>query len=308
MLCVMLAAATAQAQPTVIILSGAPGDEQYAGILGESVKHWEKAAAAGHAKAITIGADTAQTNSRELLQSALQKEAAGEGELWLVMLGHGTFDGRDARFNVRGDDFTAADLAEWLKPIQRPTIVIATFASSGAFLKPLSAPGRIVLTATRSGSEENYSHLGQYLSDAIADPTADLDQDGQTSLLEAWLAATQRVAAFYKTGGRLATEHSLLDDNGDALGTPADWFKGLRAVKKTPGTGIPDGLRANQVHLVPSPAEAALPPAVRAARDQLELELATLREKKATMAEDAYYKELEALLLRLAKVYEGAGS
>jgi hypothetical protein len=304
----MLVAAIAHAEPAVIILAGAPGDEQYATKLSESVQHWEKAAAAGKAKSVTIGTDAAQTNSRELLQQALQKASAEEGDLWLVMLGHGTFDGRDARFNVRGDDFTAAELAEWLKPIHRPTIVIAAFASSGAFLKPLSAPGRIVLTATRAGSEENYSHLGEYLSEAIADPAADLDQDGQTSLLEAWLTAAQRLAAFYKSDGRLATEHSLLDDNGDALGTPADWFKGLRAVKKTQGSGIPDGLRAKQVTLVPSPAEAALPPAVRAERDQLELELAGLRERKATMAEDAYYKELEALLLKLAKVYEEVGS
>ena len=71
------------------------------------------------------------------------------------------------------------------------------------------------------------------LSEAIADPAADLDKDGQTSLLEAWLAAAQRTADFYKNEERLATEHSLLDDNGDGLGTPPDWFQGVRVVQES---------------------------------------------------------------------------
>ena len=78
----------------------------------------------------------------------------------------------------------------------------------------------MVVTATRSGSELNFARFGQYLADAIGDPQADLDKDGQVSLLEAFLMASGRVAEFYRTRIELATEHALIDDNGDRLGTP----------------------------------------------------------------------------------------
>jgi hypothetical protein len=291
-------------QRTLVLLVGAPGNDDYAAKLAESAHRWEKAAAAGHLQTITYGLETNQSTARDFLRDTLQKETAGDGELWLVLLGHGTFDGRDARFNARGDDFTAGDLAEWLKPIRRPTIVIAAFSSSGAFLKPLSAAGRVVITATRAGSEENYSRLGEYLSEAVGDPASDIDQDGQTSLLEAWLAAAQRVAAFYKSDARLATEHSLLDDNGDGFGTPADWFKGVRAVKKSQTKALPDGTRAHQIFLIPSAAEAALSPEARAERDRLEVKLAALRDRKSAMQPDDYYRELEGIMLQLAKLYD----
>jgi hypothetical protein len=296
----------AEPVPTVITVTGAPGTEAYAPKLTTATQQWQKAAAAGKANAIAIGLDATQTNTRELLQETLKKEATGAAPLWLVLLGHGTFDGRDARFNARGDDFTAAELAEWLKPVKRPLVVICAFSSSGPFLKPLSATGRMVITATRTGAEQNYSHFGEYISEAIADPAADLDQDGQTSLLEAWLTAAQRLAAFYKTEGRLTTEHTLLDDNGDGLGTPADWFKGLRPTKKSQSLAVPDGTRAHQLHLIPNAAETALPAAVRAERDKLEVELAALRDKNATMAPEEYYRSLEQLLLKVARLYQSA--
>ena len=161
----------------------------------------------------------------------------------------------------------------------------------------------MVLTATKSGSENNYARFGGYLAEAIASPAADRDKDGQTSVLEAWLAATQRTADFYKDEGRIATEHSLLDDNGDGLGTPADWFRGVRAVKKPSGKGEADGLRAHQIHLLRSAGERGLSPEMRQQRDALEVELAKLREAKATMPEDAYDKALEAVLVRIAELY-----
>jgi hypothetical protein len=161
------------------------------------------------------------------------------------------------------------------------------------------------VTATRSGSETNYSHFAEQIAQTIADPAADVDHDGQTSLLEAWLSAAHRVAAFYETEGRLATEHSLLDDNGDGLGTPADWFSGTRVVKKANDARAPDGRRAHQFHLVPNSTDRALAPELRAERDAVELKIAALRDKKETLPEDEYYAELEALCIRLANIYRG---
>jgi len=239
----------------------------------------------------------------EVLKAKLAEEPKqGPTALWLVLIGHGTFDGKEARFNLRGPDFTATELAEWLKPFQRPLVVINTASASAPFLAKLAGTNRVVIAATRSGNEQNFTRLGSHLAESIADAQGDLDKDGQTSVLEAFLSASARVAEFYKTEGRLATEHALIDDNGDGLGTPADWFRGVRAVKKAqPGAAL-DGTRAHQIHLVLSPEEEALPPEVRARRDALELEVFRLRDAKAAHPADEYYRELERLLLTLARL------
>jgi hypothetical protein len=293
---------------SVIIAIGAGGEEGYAETFAKWAARWQTAAAAAQAKTTTLQGDDKQSlvHLRQILETEPKDATA---TLWLVLLGHGSFDGRDGKFNLPGDDLAASELATLLKPFHRPVVVICSFSASGAFLKPLSAPGRVIVTATKSGAENNFSRFGGYLSETIADPSADIDKDGQTSLLEAWLAAARRVADFYKNEGRLATEHSLLDDNGDGLGASSDWFQGVRVVKKASDNRAPDGIRAHQTHLVPSPAERALPPALRAERDSTEQEIERLRQSKAGMPEEAYYAQLEVLLLRLARLYhEGSGA
>ena len=113
-----------------------------------------------------------------------------------------------------------------------------------------------------------------------------------------------QVADFYKAEGRLATEHPLLDDNGDGLGTPADWFRGIRATKRARDGAALDGLRAHQFHLVRTAAEQKMAPDLRARRDSLELQIARLRENKPGLPEEEYYRMLEPLLLELAKLYQ----
>ncbi|HEX4349276.1 MAG TPA: hypothetical protein VH251_02755, partial [Verrucomicrobiae bacterium] len=168
----------------------------------------------------------------------------------------------------------------------------------------LSGPDRVIITATRSGYEVNATRFGGYMAKAIADPAADLDKDGQTSLLEAFLLASREVAQFYKEAGRLATEHPLLDDNGDGLGTSADWFRSVRAVKTAANGKSVDGVRAHQFHLVRSEVEQELSPAARGRRDELEKKLSELRSRKETMPEDQYYSQLEGILVEIARLYQ----
>jgi len=226
------------------------------------------------------------------------------GELWLVLIGHGTFDGRSANFNLRGPDISADDLAAVLKPATRPLAVINCASASGPFINALSAPGRVIIAATRSGSEVNATRFGGYFARAMADPAADLDKDGQTSLLEAFLLASRQGAQFYQEAGRLATEHALLDDNGDGLGTPADWFRGVQAVKTAANGKSVDGVRAHQVHLVRGDSEKKLSPEARARRDELENELSALRARKGGMDATGYYRQVESILLEIAKIYQ----
>lgn len=289
---------------SVIVAVGAAGEDQYGDTFAKWAANWQKAAATGNARVVAIGAGAEEKENLARLKQALETEPKETpAPLWLVLLGHGAFDGREGKFNLRGDDIAASELAKWLAPFKRPIVLICGFSASGAFLKPLTGAERVIITATKNGAENNFARFGGHISEAINDPAADLDKDGQTSVLEAWISASQRVTEFYKTEERLATEHSLLDDNGDGLGTPADWFSGVRLVKKTADQRAPDGLRAHQIHLVPSAAERALPAAVRAERDKLERELSALREAKASMPEDEYFKKLEALMLQLGRLY-----
>ena len=295
----------AEDKASVVVVVGAGGEKEYAVEFEKWAANWKLAGDAGGAIVRMIGLDEHAARSLDQLRDALRDEPKdGATELWIVLLGHGNADGAGAKFNLTGDDLSASDFAAMLTPFHRTLVLVNCFSASGAFLAPLASPGRIVITATRAGSERNYSRFGKYFSEAIADPAADLDKDGQTSALEAWLTATQRTAAFYKDEGRIATEHSLLDDNGDGKGTPADFFRGVRVVKRAKDGTPPDGLRAHQVHLLRNSEERALPAETRAERDALEVELAKLRDAKATMAEDAYYRELESLLLKIARLYE----
>jgi hypothetical protein len=306
---------SAATAPTLVLVIGAPGEPEFGTNFLRQAEKWTQAAGRAGSRFQAIGLDDpAPKTDLEVLRELLTAESSiPDLPLWLVLIGHGTFDNKEARFNLRGPDFTATELAGWLQPFQRPLVIINTASSSAPFLAKLSATNRVVITATRSGNEQNFARLGEHLAATIADPASDLDKDGQTSILEAFLTAAARVAEFYQTEGRLATEHALLDDNGDGLGTPADWFRGVRAVKKSQQAGAVDGFRAQQISLLLSPDEQALPLEVRERRDALELEVFGLRDTKASLPEDEYYRRLEVLLLDLARLQtqranEGAAS
>lgn len=308
MLCLGTIAAAADDRPCVVIVVGAPGESEYGAMFGRWADQWQAAATKAGAETIAIGREkSTEMTDRDRLRALLAEKAKGGKEpLWLVLLGHGTYDGREAKLNLRGPDVSDRELGEWLTPIKRPVAVLDCTSASGPFLNRLSGPDRIVITATKSGDEANFARFGEYLAGAIADPKADLDKDGQVSLLEAFVTAGGRVAEYYRGRSQLATEHALLDDNGDRLGTPVDWFRGVRATRRARDGASLDGIRAHQLHLIPSDRERTIPAEVRRRRDELELVIASLRDKKSSFDEDDYYGRLEPLLLELAKLYRDA--
>jgi hypothetical protein len=289
----------------VVIVIGAPGAPEYKGQFERWADLWQAAAVKAGGVSIQIGADEpGGALDRDRLHSVLEEQAkAGQQPLWIVLIGHGTYDGREAKFNMRGADVTDTELANWLSPVKRQVIVINCASSSGPFINRLSGPNRVVVTATKSGFEMNFTRLGQYLAEAITDPRADLDKDGQVSLLEAYLTAGSRVEEYYRARSQLASEHALLDDNGDKLGTPANWFKGVRATQRARDGAALDGIRAHQVHLIPSDRERGMPAEMRKRRDELESSIADLRDQKEKLKDDEYYARLEKLMVELARLY-----
>jgi hypothetical protein len=294
----------------IVLVMGAPGAPEYEQDFVRQTEKWMAVAEAGGHRCVRIGCDAgAEATDYDGLRQALASvPAAGSTPLWLVLIGHGTFDGKDARFNLRGPDLTPAELAEWLKRFQRPVIVINTASASAPFLPTLAGSERTIVTATRSGFEHNATRFGRFLAEAWFNGDSDLDRDGQVSLLEACVMAWRGVAEFYESEGRLVTEHALLEDNGDGLGTPLDWFRGVRAMKEPREGSVADGFRARQFVLVPSAAERGMPAEVRARRDALERSIEALRQEKATLAEEEYYGRLERLLLDMARTLLGSDS
>lgn len=287
----------------LVVLVGAPGTPDYEGLFRKWAEQWTAAAEKSQAKCTVIGLSDHPASDREEIDQALKTtEKTGSRELWIVLIGHGTFDRRIAKFNLRGPDISTDDFKEWLKPIERPLVLIDTSAASAPFLTQLAGTNRVVVTATKSGSEQNFARFGGFLAEALVDSSSDLDKDDQVSLWEAFLAGSRRTEAWYKDEGRLQTEHALLDDNGDGQGTRADAFDGLDPVKAAADKAKLDGSRAHQRHLVPSAAESKLPPEVRQKRDAIELQILDLRGRKATLSEDEYFNRLESLLIDLTRL------
>jgi hypothetical protein len=298
---------TNRSRATVIVMAGAAGEDEFGTVFREAAESWQRAAEKAQVNFVGIGmTNSAATNDLALFHTAMEKEPKeSSAELWIVLLGHGTFDGKEAKFNLHGPDLSASSLSNLLIGFRRPVAIVNAASSSSPFIKALSRTNRVIVTATRSGSEENYARFGRFISQTIAEAEADLDKDGQTSLLEAFLMASRRVAEFYKNEGRLATEHALLDDNGDGLGTPPDWFRGIHAVEKAANNAPLDGMRAHQWHLIRSHADQKLSVEQRQQRDGLELEIEKLRQQKSSMKEDDYYRKLEQLLTKLAEIEFG---
>jgi hypothetical protein len=296
----------AQAKPSVLVVIGAPGAPEYKDQFVEWAKEWHEAAKKATADFHLVGRDeAAKPSDRERLQQLLVDSAADEtAPLWIIFIGHGTFDGHVSKFNLRGPDVSADDLKAWLAPIKRPIAVIQCASASAPFINQLAGKDRVVITATKSGDEQNFARFGQYMAATIADLRADLDKDGQVSLLEAYLTACRQLDEFYSQEARLATEHALLDDNGDGLGTPAAWFRGLRATQRAKDGATLDGTRAHQFHLVASDRERQLPADDLRRRDELELKIAALRDEKSALKDEDYYTRLEELMLELAKLYD----
>lgn len=314
----------AEVSRTVIVVVGTAGTDDYAVGFENWANSWDAAATQPGTTVVRIGSDAEadsepadkagntpghknKTLDRDRLKAAIDKSIASQNnELWLVLIGHGTFNGRSAKFNLRGPDIAAKELAEWLKPATMPLAVVNCASSSAPFINALSAPDRTIISATKNGVEQNYCRFGGFISELIASPVADLDKDGQTSLLEAWLMASRQTLEFYASESRLATEHALLDDDGDGRGIREESFRGVRPIRDDKNSAA-DGYRAHQFHLVRSDGERDMPPKLRNQRNKIEMDLFKLRDRRSEFKnEDAYFSLLEPLLVQLASIYEEA--
>lgn len=300
---------SAEKTERIIVVLGAEGTSEYGQQFADWSSRWQQLAADKQAAFTLIGDSIdARHSDLELVQHELNHQTDYTAT-WLILIGHGTFDGKTARFNLRGPDLTADALNQSCHAIQHPLAVINCFSASAPFLEMLSAENRVVITATKTGHEFYFSHFGNFLSAVARDKLTDLDHDGQISLLEAYLAASRQTAEFYLEKGELATEHALLDDNADQQGTRGDQFQGLHQVPGAIRTTaiLPDGHRAHQFILFTTKRLKLVSGEQKLLRDELEIKILELKQRKASFINlDEYYKQLEPLMIQLANVYRSS--
>jgi hypothetical protein len=224
----------------------------------------------------------------EALFSKLSTSAAPGDQIYVLLIGHGSYDNEDARFNLPGRDLSASDFDALLAPFQEQQVVLVnTSSASGAFLATLTKPNRILVTATKSGFERNEAQFGQYFVEAYSGDAADTDKNQRVSVLEAFEHARKRVAAFYEEENLLMTEHAQLEGGGEGKAGAA-FLMGPTAVA---GDVSPEKIASD-------PELAKLV----ASRQELEGRVLALKLQKESMPEDTYLQELERLLLELASV------
>ena len=293
-----------------LIVVGAGGTEEYFADFKMWAERWQQAFSEdvtttqlGMDKETSGGNSNEKATSRQrILDWISSAPNSPERERWIVLIGHGTYQSQIAKFNLEGPDLSADELARAISANPARWRIIVCASSSGPFLNALSGPNRIIVTATKSGSEQNLSRFGDYLSKSIADPSADLDHDGNISVLEAFIMASGNLAKWYEDERRIASEQALLDDNGDSRGTPSNFFRGVRAVK-APSNGLKvDGPLANRVFLRKLAGVATLSADQLSKAAELEHQIDSLRAQKADFAEAIYYAQLELLLLDLADI------
>lgn len=328
------------ASTTLIVAIGAGGLEEYTQDFLRWANQWTRLAEQRRWKLVRIGgkfspekgssesegggSEQVEQQSSDItdvvkLQQAINEFSAANSQhegadkskpvaarLWLVLIGHGTATGNVGKFNLAGPDVTTTQLKMWLDKVVGETVVVDCTSSSAPFLIELSAPHRIVVTATRSGGEINYARFGGYMAEAISNVAADLDHDREVSLLEAFLKASKDTERFYRDNARLATEHALLDDNHDRVGTSASFYVGSLPTVQASQSKAVDGRRAARILLWSSPDSIRLSAEQVAERELIENQIDRLRECKDQLAEAEYYQQLETLLVGLTEIYDAA--
>jgi hypothetical protein len=287
----LMAAASAEAQTRLVIVSGLGGAPKYvqqfsimssalaqsanerAG-LPDSMVHWYGDPAGQKTKWFR---GPSLKDTVEAVLTRLATRPATE-QLVIVVIGHGSGEGADTKVSLPGPDLTARDFSRILGRLGTRRVAFLNLTSaSGDMMEILAAPGRVVITATKSSFERNESHFGEFLVGAFVQDGADTDKDNRVSMLEAFRYAEAETKRHYDSDGRLATEHPQIADASEVA----------RQFFLTPGAKARAGGNERLTVLY-------------AESSALDDQIQALKKKKSAMTADAYDAELERLLVALA--------
>jgi hypothetical protein len=280
---------------TVAGLGGEPDYEQRFTATAKDLDKLFKASGSGAHVSTLTGSQATRAHLTETLAS-ITREAKPEDDFVLILIGHGSFDGVEYKFNLVGPDISAAEIAGLCDriPAKRQLIVNTTSASGGS-VAALEKSGRAIIAATKAGTEKNATVFARYWVEALQDPTSDLDKSDSISAMEAFQYAERKTAAFYESQKRLATEHAVFEDTGRN--------EAVREPSKSEGA-----LLSNFTVLrIGADQKAANDPAKRdllAKKEELEQKIDALKYQKAAMDPADYKQQLTAALVQLAQIQE----
>jgi hypothetical protein len=297
----LIATASAAGERYAVLVSGASGGEKYEAQhqkwredLSAALRNTYVFADANVVMLSESGPDTSKATSENVrkLFGDLRRRLTRDDLLLVVLIGHGTFDGDTAKFNLVGPDLTAAEWKGLLDGIPGRLVLVNTTESSYPFLEELSQRGRVIITATDSVAQRFATVFPEHFVHAMSDLSSDFDKNGRVSVWEAFAAASSGVKLYYEQRGQLSTERPVLDDNGDKVGREA----------QAPG---PDGTLARTTYLDAEPgtvtADVALA-GLQRRRTALEAQLEELKGKKESLSTEDYEAQLERILVELARV------
>ncbi|MFC1664154.1 C13 family peptidase [Pseudomonadota bacterium] len=296
------------AQHHLLVIAGIGGEKEYRSLFSEmamSIYKSAKIVGIEEQNIIMLSAEPLPSptqkyreSSKDNINDALKEisvRSQTDDRVFVILIGHGNARGSGSVFNIPGPDISAEEFAVALNAFDGQTLVIVNAASaSGPFVKELSSENRIIITATASGREYNATIFGQYFLTAFSESAADRDKDERISLLEAFDYARREVRRKYDGDKRLLTEHALLDDNGDGVGSIE------------PGENKKDGTIAKNIYLQqPSVVVAAAGGALAKLlqrKQELEDLIFELKTQRESIDRVDYYNKLEALLIELALI------
>jgi hypothetical protein len=285
-----------------LIVSGANGEATYVEQYGQ----WRQAASlalmeklgfeGGHIFTLFDGGDAEHASTAAGVRRAVEQirvKMKADDVLLVLLIGHGSFDGTEAKFNLVGPDLSSGEWAALLKPIPGRIVVIDSTAASFPFLEKLAGPRRVVITATDSPMQRFDTIFPEYFIKSLTDPSADIDKNGRISVWEAFTAASMAVRRYYTQRGQLSTERALLDDDGDGVGREA-------------GGDGKDGSASSRLYL-DADVMGALPTdeellALLQKRAALQIDLDDLKQRRQLMTPDEYQAEFERMMIDLARV------
>lgn len=289
---VTLHAAASTYYVTVAGLGGEPDYEQRFTANAKDLDKVFRGITGAHVVTLT-GAQATATQLRTALSNVAQQATAND-DFVLVLIGHGSFDGTEYKFNLVGPDLTATEIAALCDRIpSKRQLVVDTTSSSGGAIAALERNGRIVIAATKSGTEKNATVFARYFVEALQDSSADVDKNEALTTAEAYTYASRKTAAFYESQKRLATEHAVFNDtgHGDAV--------------RDVGNGQGQLMASFTLLRYGAAQKAASDPAKQsllAKKEELEQKIDVLKYNKAAMDPAEYKQQLTAALLELARV------
>ena len=298
LLWVLMTALSAHASVYYVTVAGLGGEPDYEQRFTANARDLNKLFKESGSNAHVYTLSGPQATRAQLTQTlaSIAHDAKPEDDFVLMLIGHGSFDGTDYKFNLVGPDITAAELAGLCDriPAKRQLIVNTTSASGGS-MAALEKPGRGVIAATKSGTEKNATVFARYWVEALQDPTADIDKSDSISAMEAFEFAQRKTAAFYESQKRLATEHPVFEDTGK--NEPVREPSKSEGVLLTNFTVLRIGAAQKQAN---NPAKQAM----LAKKEDLEQKIDALKYQKAAMDPADYKQQLTAALVQLAQVQQ----